>query len=119
MGHVYALDDQQVVDPLLADTVTHTAGGDTVVTGISEARATGDRGGRDVDTITPQVQRLEPVTMPSARFGVDHWFEWRPDAGDEGRWDLVLEWKRDPGTDVEFEVTARSADRHGVDLGGA
>jgi hypothetical protein len=58
--------------------------------------------------------------MPDERFGIDHWFEWRPNEGDGGRWDLVLEWRRDPGTDLtlDVEVTARSADGHGLELGG-
>ena len=116
LGHVYALGDQRVVDPLFGDTVVHEAGGETRVV----LTTPGEHGGRELQQLTPAVQTLEPTTMPDARFGVDHWFEWHPNRGDGGAWALVLEWRRDPGTDVEFdvEVTARSADGPGIDFGG-
>lgn len=113
-GHVYALGDRKVADPLFSDTVTHTTGGETRIHRINDV----DRQ-RAVEKITPQIQTLEPASMPGEPFGVDHRFEWVPE-GSPGRWDLILTWTRDPGIDVEFdvEVTARSADGHGVPLRG-
>ncbi|MFB6119596.1 MAG: hypothetical protein ABEJ68_00590, partial [Halobacteriaceae archaeon] len=37
---------------------------------------------------------------PDARFSWDHYFEWDPEAG---AWELVVEWRTDPGEDVTFD----------------
>jgi len=120
LGHIYALGDQKVVDPLYRGTVTHEPGATTRVEGISTRGREGSIGGRETGKITPRIQTLEPVELPEAPFRIDHGFEWHPDRGADGGWDLILDWETDPGIGVEFEVevVARSADGHGIDLRG-
>lgn len=99
-GKVWALEDMRVVDPFHKETVTHTTGGPTEINGISAGQTGTGREGRKV---TPRVQRLDPVSMPNADFGVDTQFIWRGST-DYERWVLRLDWVVDPGVDMDFEL---------------
>lgn len=44
--------------------------------------------------------RADPVDAGSATFAYDHYFLWD---GADGEWDLVFEWKRDPGENLEVQ----------------
>jgi len=44
--------------------------------------------------------RAKAKEAPDARFSWDHYFEWDPEAG---AWELIVEWRTDPGEDVTLD----------------
>ena len=79
-----------VGDGLSAGTVTLTSGSDPA------ARVTGV--GDHVESAL--ALRARPADSASGSFAWDHYFAW-DDANDQ--WDLVFEWKQDPGTDLTLD----------------
>jgi len=60
-------------------------------------------GVHSVEDEKPVIKNVKPVTgtTPAADYAYDAYLEWDNSAG---AWDLVIDWKTDPGSD--FDVTA-------------
>ena len=92
LGYFFCADYQEFADPPVRTSVTLTTGASPAARLDDVGSGVGSR---------PRLQKAAPQSLPGAAAAYDWYFEW--DSAN-GHWDLVFDWRTDPGSDLTLTV---------------